>query len=735
MAGDDATAEMADRPTNGGPSSQDEEGPEVGTHVVHVDNLETFLDSGHGGTYLGGRVEDAADPMDTGIEGTQPQVGESLPPSTRQHLAEHVGMYRAIVEKPARDVWSRGWHVDTDPPDAADAFRAFDRNVRVWPTLRGARTAFRRAHRLSRRDGLGLVHVQLRDDAASDEAPEDVQEIHALRVLPPEYLGSVEWFDKDESQDRFGLPESYELYEDPSDEDSGQEFHWQRVIPLIHDPWDGIQQLVGRSAVDGNMHNAQGAVNVAWAASEAYYQRASPYLVVTVNDNAVGSPDDKSNLDEKVNKLQSGQIQKIRLQGAEIETLTDSEKINDPTPFMEIHREDAAAGEGIPKRELTGSEAGELAAAKWDARRYHASVVQVTQEEFAEAVVLSWYERLLEWGLVPEADVLDIRWPPHRSLDDQETADRLFTLSRAAKNFQASLGELPQELLDEVTLPDEADGSEEGLQDGEEPFRVVGQDLRIWADERVARLEERFVAAFQRQFDRWATTLDDHVEQRAGVRMLTADVPQRDALLTGRDQETRERVHQALSGFELDDEELQQVWAQLQREAGQIGATKTWEQLGRDGILEFVETTQHKAVQQAAEEFSQDVAERFTRRMRGIVADGIAEGKGLNAIRRDLQDAFANLRNEHAIARTEAMRGYNRGALSALDRAGIKRFKFVAYPGACPICQPLDGNTYTVAAGVDPQDFPSDVGTDNLSVYPPVHVNCRCAIVAAGVGP
>ncbi len=69
-------------------------------------------------------------------------------------------------------------------------------------------------------------------------------------------------------------------------------------------------------------------------------------------------------------------------------------------------------------------------------------------------------------------------------------------------------------------------------------------------------------------------------------------------------------------------------------------------------------------------------------------------------------------RRMEMIARTETARAQSEGILMVYADENVKQVEFSAYPDACEICTPLDGNKYNVgrASGVIP-----------------VHPHCRCA--------
>ena len=94
--------------------------------------------------------------------------------------------------------------------------------------------------------------------------------------------------------------------------------------------------------------------------------------------------------------------------------------------------------------------------------------------------------------------------------------------------------------------------------------------------------------------------------------------------------------------------------------------------------------------------------------------EGGLGSRGLPDLVDALEPWFGEARAER-IAVTEVTRMFRIGSMLAYEDAGIERVQFqtVRSEGVCPICRPLDGNVYTL----------------NDAPKPPLHVNCRCAVL------
>lgn len=107
-------------------------------------------------------------------------------------------------------------------------------------------------------------------------------------------------------------------------------------------------------------------------------------------------------------------------------------------------------------------------------------------------------------------------------------------------------------------------------------------------------------------------------------------------------------------------------------------------------------------------------------KMNGILAQGIADGKGAEAIAREMTKSVAKLTKTRAlvIARTEVIRAHAEGQLDAFKKLNVKKLGLKAEwstagdDRVCPQCAPLEGKVYTLkqAAGLIP-----------------AHPQCRCS--------
>jgi SPP1 gp7 family putative phage head morphogenesis protein len=98
-------------------------------------------------------------------------------------------------------------------------------------------------------------------------------------------------------------------------------------------------------------------------------------------------------------------------------------------------------------------------------------------------------------------------------------------------------------------------------------------------------------------------------------------------------------------------------------------------------------------------------------RLGDLIANGLAEGAGAGEISDSLDALINDPARAEMIAITEGNRAYNASSLDSMRDADLPGWTWLAYDGACDDCANEEGN----------HDFGDE--------YPPLHPNCRCAVV------
>ena len=118
------------------------------------------------------------------------------------------------------------------------------------------------------------------------------------------------------------------------------------------------------------------------------------------------------------------------------------------------------------------------------------------------------------------------------------------------------------------------------------------------------------------------------------------------------------------------------------------------------------------------------ISSSMSSKMNQILAQGMIDGKGAEAIANEMFDKMKSLGESRAltIARTEVVRAHAEGQLDAFDDLGVDELGVKAEwstagdDRVCPECEEMEGKTFTV---------------DEARGLIPLHPNCRCTWVPA----
>ena len=137
--------------------------------------------------------------------------------------------------------------------------------------------------------------------------------------------------------------------------------------------------------------------------------------------------------------------------------------------------------------------------------------------------------------------------------------------------------------------------------------------------------------------------------------------------------------------------------------------------------------TKLKLLQTRAYEGLRGITSGMSTRMGRVLADGLAAGKGLEEIAKDLtwEVTGVSLVRARTLARTEIMHAHAEGQLDSYEALGAEEIGVMAEwstagdDRVCPVCAPLEGVVMSIkeARGLIPR-----------------HPNCRCTFIPANVG-
>lgn len=137
--------------------------------------------------------------------------------------------------------------------------------------------------------------------------------------------------------------------------------------------------------------------------------------------------------------------------------------------------------------------------------------------------------------------------------------------------------------------------------------------------------------------------------------------------------------------------------------------------------------------------FAKATNDETVKKLDSTIAEGIANGENLAKLKKRVRDVYSEANDVRAerIARTEAIAASNEGANEAYRQSPLVNAKeWSSNWGACSICASMNGKIvgldesyYKLGQTITASDGTSlKVGYENID-HPPVHPNCRCALL------
>ena len=191
-------------------------------------------------------------------------------------------------------------------------------------------------------------------------------------------------------------------------------------------------------------------------------------------------------------------------------------------------------------------------------------------------------------------------------------------------------------------------------------------------------------------------------------------------------------------------EEVTQIIVRILAEMGQ----RELERLALEIEFDIANPEVQKWLKEHVFKFAKKIEAESVDQLRKALLDGLDAGEGIPKITNRINEIFGDWSKARAemVARTEALRASNRGAVEAYKQAGITKKVWITHHGArtCDWCTAMDGtivgveedywqtgDEFIIQVEVDGEmkDRTMTFTYENVQ-HPPLHVLCRCAIGA-----
>lgn len=256
----------------------------------------------------------------------------------------------------------------------------------------------------------------------------------------------IKKYDEDQKSPRYGMPEMYTISPGEFENLSGNatvqvspvrrsfDVHWSRCLHVAENALES--NVYGTPALEPILNDLYDLEKVTGGSAEVFWLNSNRGLHVDVDKEMELKPEDAEALEEEIDEYSHNLRRVMRTRGVKITSLgTD---FLDPRGVYDVAISNIAAGTGIPKRVLSGSEAGQLASQQ--DRANWADRCDERVSEYGNPVVLMPFLRLLiDSAVLPVPSMMAVKWPDQFKMNPLERAQTSAQMARSAANLAKTL--------------------------------------------------------------------------------------------------------------------------------------------------------------------------------------------------------------------------------------------------------------------------------------------------------
>lgn len=352
-----------------------------------------------------------------------------------------------VLEAPADALWSNPPRVSSNNSEWDDTWATLVEQHDLWNVLR----------RCDLMSGMGEYSLLLVGLQGSSTLSNPVRRASTNRVLylqPYDYGAcQIKTWVTDAGDERFMLPETYEISaadnldvtllqgKDSRDTRFNNKFivHADRVLHIAENPL--MNTVYGNPRMIRVWNLLDDLLKVCGGTAETFWLTSNRGLHIDVDKDMQIAPEDEEDLADEIDDYIHQLSRIIRTRGVKINSLGSDTP--DPSNVFDMIISLISAATGIPKRILTGSEAGQLASQ--EDRANWAERVEERRNKFAEPFVIRPFMRMLtRVGVLPALGApVEIQWPDPFKLSPLERAQTSAQKARSAVNLAKALKENP----------------------------------------------------------------------------------------------------------------------------------------------------------------------------------------------------------------------------------------------------------------------------------------------------
>lgn len=358
-------------------------------------------------------------------------------------------------------------------------YSAFTDAVMTLDDRVGLFSYLRRVDRLSRVGHFAILVLGFGDESDLREPAPPETTLEYLSCYAEQSVRVVQW-DNDKSSPRFGLPVRYNVQVVSDASQRGHnirrasfDVHWSRVIHVAENLDE--DEVFGEPALRPIWNYLLDLEKVLGSSAETYWLNARGGLSVEVHPDAKLTADDVKSMKDQMEDYSNDLRRDLAMQGAKVSTITTN--YADPEKALAANLKMICGTTGIPERQLTGSERGELASSS-DADSFNARVDERCLQHCDPNILRPFIKRMLDHGCLPEPQGRWFaEWPKATALSEEKRVEIAGKKVDAVDKWSNGNGDRAmslEELRISLGMPAQ---SEYDLEDDDDDADTLGEDL------------------------------------------------------------------------------------------------------------------------------------------------------------------------------------------------------------------------------------------------------------------
>lgn len=351
---------------------------------------------------------------------------------------------KRIIDAPILAVWA-------DPPQL-DADPAF---LTAWNVLINSQSPIKLIATLIRLDKLAALGqfallVLGFDDGADLSRPVKSKQGRKLLYMQPyaEMTVRVKEYDKDQQSSRFGQPILYTvspgrfspeirtgmISQFVQEQRAPFDVHYTRVVHVAENLLE--DSTFGRSRMEIVVNLLDDILKTAGGSAETHWLTANRGMQADVDKDMDLDETSAADLSQEIEEYQHDLRRFIRTRGVKITPL--GSESSDPSGVFNMLIALISAATGIPQMVLMGSQVGKMASQQDRANWAERILERIT--EYEEPIVfLPLLARLIEAGVLPQPQNLQVSWPEAFKLSPLERSQTSAQMARSAANLTKTM--------------------------------------------------------------------------------------------------------------------------------------------------------------------------------------------------------------------------------------------------------------------------------------------------------